>query len=408
MKMGESVSSSASVRYSEEDVRRTLVRRIVASPSFARSSRLSSFLQYVCERSLEGHSDEITEQQIGVHVFNRPANYNPNDDSIVRSHARLLRQKLERYFEEEGKDEALRLVVPKGGYIPSFEPRTRPPAPASPVGRRTVVLSALLVVFAMGTLAMFRVAHRQLPDASGRSLWNLVFQDDRKTIIIPADSTLVLLQDLTKQPVHLAAYASRDYRSHLSEAMSSLASRQYTSMADLTLTTRLVRVPDAIPRRVEIRYARDLRLMDLKESNAVLIGGRRANPWTELFEDKMNFLFDYNPATTENKVINKAPRAGESAVYLENNGAEHRRAYGLVAFLPGLTTLGSVLLIEGTTMAGTECAADFLFDKRSSQAFFDQIGKGGGRLPYFEVLLETGSLAGNSQQPQVLAYRVVR
>jgi len=405
----ERVSSLATSRFTENEARRTLVKRILASQTFARSPKLSSFLSYVCERSMEGHADEITEQQIGVHVFHRPGNYHPNDDSIVRSHARLLRQKLEKYFQEEGRDEELLLVVPKGGYVPLFEARarTKPLTLSLPAGGRILWLAVVLTILAIGTVATFRAAsHGQAEASTTRSLWKGIFQDERKTIIVPADSALVLVQDITKQPVHLAAYASRDYKSHLPESLSSLASRQYTSIADLTLATRLVRLPEAVSRRVEIRYARDLRLVDLKESNAVLVGGRRANPWTELFEDKMNFLFDYNPETTENKVINKAPKPGESPVYLEDNGAEHRRAYGLVAYLPGVTAVGNVLLIEGTTMAGTECATDFLFDTRTFQNFFDQIGKGSGKLPYFEVLLETGTLAGNAQQLKVLAYRV--
>ena len=94
------------------DERRHVVQRIVASPNFSRSPRLVEFLTYVCDRALDGRADEICEQQIGVEVFKRPPNYNPNDDSIVRSHARLLRQKLGAYFEENGQGEKIRIPYP--------------------------------------------------------------------------------------------------------------------------------------------------------------------------------------------------------------------------------------------------------------------------------------------------------
>ncbi len=91
-----------------------LVCRIAASARFARSPRLTDFLMYIAERSLSGRLDEITEQQIGIHVFGRPTGYDPGNDNIVRSQARLLRKKLEEYFEEEGRAEELILSVPRG------------------------------------------------------------------------------------------------------------------------------------------------------------------------------------------------------------------------------------------------------------------------------------------------------
>ena len=54
-----------------DDQRWQLARRIAASSSFARSTLLSNFLLYVCDRALCGKTDEISEHQIGVHVFGR-------------------------------------------------------------------------------------------------------------------------------------------------------------------------------------------------------------------------------------------------------------------------------------------------------------------------------------------------
>ena len=97
--------------------------RVLESSTFVRSNKLKSFLIYVSERALSGRTDEITEQQIGVAVFGRRADYSPGEDSIVRSQARLLRAKLEAFFEDEGRDEPLRITIPKGTYIPVFEVR---------------------------------------------------------------------------------------------------------------------------------------------------------------------------------------------------------------------------------------------------------------------------------------------
>ncbi len=89
-----------------------------------KSPRLCSFLIYICDLFLRGRADEINELNIGAALFDRPANYDPSADGIVRSHASRLRQRLEQYFSEEGAQEPIRLLIPKGGYMPVFEPHT--------------------------------------------------------------------------------------------------------------------------------------------------------------------------------------------------------------------------------------------------------------------------------------------
>jgi hypothetical protein len=109
------------------EARGEVVRRVAASCTFEKSPRLRAFFLYVCRCALEHHREAATEQQIGIHVYDRPPGYNPNEDNIVRSQARLLRMKLEHYFANEGKDEVLVITIPKGQYLPVFEPRVEEP-----------------------------------------------------------------------------------------------------------------------------------------------------------------------------------------------------------------------------------------------------------------------------------------
>jgi hypothetical protein len=81
-------------------------------------------LSYVCQCALNDKPESATEQQIGIHVFNRNPGYNQSEDNVVRSQARLLRWKLEQYFAGEGKNEPLIITIPKGQYLPVFEERS--------------------------------------------------------------------------------------------------------------------------------------------------------------------------------------------------------------------------------------------------------------------------------------------
>src|ERR1700679_1376098 len=91
----------------QQDARQELVVRVTKSQCFSNSPRKREFLPYVLDCALRDAAGEATEQQIGIHVFGRLAGYNSSEDSIVRTHARLLRQKLTEYFAEEGAQETL-------------------------------------------------------------------------------------------------------------------------------------------------------------------------------------------------------------------------------------------------------------------------------------------------------------
>ncbi len=74
---------------------RAKLETVLRSPAFERSERLQRFLRYICDLTLNGESGRINEYLIGSEVFRKGADYNPNEDSIVRRQAHTLRQKLQ-------------------------------------------------------------------------------------------------------------------------------------------------------------------------------------------------------------------------------------------------------------------------------------------------------------------------
>lgn len=103
-----------------------LVGRITAGTTFRKAPRLREFLTYVAECTLTGRPEDAREQQISLRVFKRTPGGQPRQDNIVRVEARSLRKRLECYFAGEGKDESVIILMPKGGYTLTFEPRPQP------------------------------------------------------------------------------------------------------------------------------------------------------------------------------------------------------------------------------------------------------------------------------------------
>jgi TolB-like protein len=103
-----------------DDEIRDLMRKIVASPSFFRSARMQRFLYFVVEGTFVGKSrrESLKEGVIAIAVFDRDPAYDPKSDPVVRVEARRLRAKLEQYYDGPGKEEAIRIDIPKGSYVP--------------------------------------------------------------------------------------------------------------------------------------------------------------------------------------------------------------------------------------------------------------------------------------------------
>ncbi|WP_213804068.1 PD40 domain-containing protein [Granulicella sp. dw_53] len=102
-----------------ENVRKQL-ERLAVSAEFGRTDRMVRFLRFVVERSLEEDADALRERQIGIEVFDRPSDWDPKLDNVVRSEARRLRAKLDAYAASNNPDETVRITIPKGGYVAEF------------------------------------------------------------------------------------------------------------------------------------------------------------------------------------------------------------------------------------------------------------------------------------------------
>lgn len=416
-----------------------LVSRILASDLFSKSHRLAGFLRFIFDQYSRGHASAINEQRIGTEVFGRAPGYHVGEDSIVRSQARFLRQRLEEYFANEGKREPVLLLIPKGSYVPAFERRelmsspppvvaaTVPPAmpttlqpelmPARDGGvwRYRFALAMLSGVAILLAVLLYRTRSPRDQAAQTpavKTFWSSLFSPERSVLIVPADSTLVLLDELAGKPVHLLSYINKDYFNTKPPGnvpfWDQLAGSQYTSIADLNLVAHLERVPEAAYARPQIRYARELSLKELKDDNAILIGGLRANPWMEVFSSTVTFDVDYDRESHHNIVRNRAPGPTEQAIYIEDTSeASGGRAYGVVIYLPSLDNQGHTLLVEGTSKAGTEAAGEFLTSPAFDQ-FLLQIGATANAVPNFELLLSTGSMGGASYHPAVVCWHPLR
>jgi len=400
------------------DERRELAERIAASSYFQRSARLRNLLFYLVDRSLASPGSEIHEQEIATNVFDRPADQVGGEDSLVRVHASQLRRRLAQYFAAEGAREKLVLEIPRGNYAPVF----RPQVPARKVEpgrylRRAVWLAPLLAALAGWLwLENRELRRRVVPNAQSQpalaQFWSQIFRPDQATDIVVADSNLGILQDLLGAPVGLTEYLGRAYDARIQALPSpklrmqarELMQRQHTSLADALLLHRILQFGRDLP-RTSVFFAREFHARHLRSDNVVLLGSKRSNPWSELLEERTNFRFGFDEAARGAFITNRSPRSGEQAVYRAQPGSGREHAsYCVVACVPNLGQTGSVLLIAGTEMEGTEGGGEFVSSERWLAELRRLLGAR-DRFPAFEVLLRVTKVGGAAPEFELVAWR---
>jgi len=130
------------VEPSAADVRAAL-ERVLSSRCFEQAARSSGFLRYVVEQTLAGQGDRLKGYTVAVEVFGRPPDFDAQTDPLVRVEAGRLRRRLIEYYADEGRDDPIRLELPRGSYSVVASHKTAKPVEAEPAAATTEPSPAL-------------------------------------------------------------------------------------------------------------------------------------------------------------------------------------------------------------------------------------------------------------------------
>jgi TolB-like protein len=167
---------------------RATLEKILASPGFVNADRLSRFLRYTVEETLNGQTDRLKETLLGIEVFGRKPTYDPRVDAVVRTEAVKLRARMKDYYESEGRDDELVIDLPKGGYVPVFRYREKlseipvaateiVPRPSGPDWRAVLAGALVIAILAISIYFTTRNRTRAAGAPEAASIAVLPFED---------------------------------------------------------------------------------------------------------------------------------------------------------------------------------------------------------------------------------------
>ncbi len=108
---------------------------MLSSETFSGSPSLANLLKYLCNNHFSENRGSLNEYRIGVEALGRSADFDPAKNSSVRVEMHRLRARLRKYYETEGANHPLRIILEDGHYGLQFVRRDDMPLSSSSESR---------------------------------------------------------------------------------------------------------------------------------------------------------------------------------------------------------------------------------------------------------------------------------
>jgi hypothetical protein len=287
--------------------------------------------------------------------------------------------------------------------------------------RTLAILLAVLVML----LAVLNFAQRgterktaSYVDAAPTSVlpWSVLFNSPGTTHLITSDVDMVRIQRLTGSRISVSDYANRNYlppnNSLSPEDKWYLLQGNKSATLDTQITARIAELAGAVPRKIDVKGARDVRFSDLKtDDNFIFLGSPFSNPWFSVFNDQLGFQFiaGGDRGLGPEAIRNAHPEPTEKSIYAPTvNGGATGESYAIVALIGNPGQYGQVLLLAGVSGEGTQAAGRLVTDVPRLSLALKKCGiSSPNPLKHFEILLRVNLMAGSPGEFDVVACHIL-
>ena len=406
-------------------------QRVLQSAAFRNASTLQQLLQFLASRALDNSQPELLkEYTIGVEAFGRPQDFDPKTDTIVRVQIHRLRQKLKEYYDYEGRQDPILIEIPKGHYLPTFEPFVRagvgtssvsetiskPPDHSTeikskdetPETRSKLSLRSMrmgipvvaLCALAAGIAVGIWIGSRQHPgDRSPRTVkeyaagtdpvkafWANLIGDDTAPVIAYPDAVFLLddSNDLFRfrqgasddRGALVDSHLARQFASNpklVSEAGALYYENGYTGTGELQAVAMLSGLLGQMGVQPTVKPSRDITPVDLRQHSVILLGSSFQNVAVAHLMSTGDLSFKNPDSHLEGwraEITNDHPLAGEEVTYhTERDPVTHalKVDYGIISVQSGVVPGRHIAVLGGLDTTGTEGATTFAVSEAGSK-----------------------------------------
>lgn len=340
--------------------RQELVRRILASRQFANAESLRKIMLLLFERGNRGHGS-LKEHEIATVALGRPATFDPKIDPIVRVSVASIRDRLQQFFEQEGRSEKIRLSLPKGQYRLDFK-----------------------------VIEDDSTARVQIESSVRARFWQPYLSPVNPNLIVFTD--LLFFRDgdnnyLRNIYVNDRATGADEIRSHLSldPEKPLLPSFHFVSAGEMNCLLSITRTFAEFGAALDYRNARFFAWADARRANLILLGSARTNPFVRSLQGNLPLV------SVAGGIEERATGTQWTGCRYLDGDLERLVEYALVTRRAGPVAGAAVTMISANHGRAIEGAGAFLTNESHLRGLEEAFGKGG--LPsQFQLLLRVEML----------------
>ena len=363
-----------------------LLSRILSSREFAHAHILKRILRYLVERSAAENASAPKEYEIAVEAMGRAASFDPRTDPIVRVSIASIRDRLLAYFATEGRQERIRLGIPKGQYLAVFTAASEAGTAAEKAPVRPLV--QFWKPYLSGEAANVIVYTEPLffRDEHGHYLrdWHV--------------------NDLSTGCEEIRRRLPMDGLGPLHPSFHYLSAGEVHCMLSISRMFHEMGIP------VETRNSRISSWNELRNANLILLGSPRTNTFLSTLQSGRE-PFSIDP----DRIENRAPEGNEAALYQGRRYLDGKlmrmTEYALVTRRPGLSSGCAVTMIAANHGRAIEGAGHFLTLEDRVESVIESMGfpRAPELPPHFQLLMrvETIDVDDEVAQTQSIAHHVI-
>jgi hypothetical protein len=400
------------------------IDRLVNSHTLHGSESLCKLLRYLADHAIRKPGVALKEYQIATEVFGRPAEFDPQLDSLVRVQAGRLRSKIAEYYASEGAEDPILVELPKGTYALTFHPampstknlvrgmhepdgdKSGHQSRRSP--RSVLILSSLLLVSLVviaGLLAGKITSSRSsIGDESAptafRVFWHAFAAGPDAPWVIFSNGAFVGRPEIGLRYFNPA----RDSREIITD--------NYTGVGEVLAVYNLNQVFARLHHQIRVKRGSLFSLDDAQNNNLIFVGSPVENLSLLDIPSTHHFIFQRatsGPRKGDLAIVNVHPRADEPRMLFGSpSGTPLIEDYAIVGLVPGMNSARSVLILAGTTTMGTQAAAEYVCRQDSLEQLLLRLSVSeNGVLKPFEAILHVRIARGVPVGTELVALREV-
>lgn len=361
--------------------------RVLSSHDFQASKLCQSFLRYVVENTLSGHSDSLKERTIGVDVFGKPPLYDPGEDAGVRVKAGEVRKRLRSYYSAQPAKAEVVIELPSGTYIPEFHlsKRAEQQFPSKSWIRSWPFLAtSAAVLVGLAVSGLFWLRPHPVANALDQ-FWSPAFQSHQAILVCTAP--VPVYSDVRNSgggnPARVEDFV--------------LIPNRFVAISDVNSATQIAEMFGRMGQPYKLRIGNDVSFRDLRAVPAVLVGFSYTQ-WHEIGEHfRYSIDLSHRPFG-----VSQDGALTNWTIKTHPDDPELNEDYAIVSrvFYPGTNSV--IVEITGISHYGTEAAADLVTNATLLQEALRRLPTG-WQQKNVQIILHVEVISGSPSVPTVVA-----